>query len=640
MLLANIVNTIKEYKQKNRSDFINEVDKFYHGLTKLNKIPENDYALCGILLELKKNASKYNVYLVQNLSKKEMESTTYRALNLSKNQLNNLFAQLEGIQKQTFKICFDKIDKIDKFQADAKSTKLYAVITLGTTFKETLIPKELYGVIFGIEALYFLEHQNLERYCSLDIITHTEKNFGQLIQLKEQIDKLPFEQQNRIMLHSGLLYQFLGTLYSKDVDVIMLCHSNVEKDEMKRYFINFDLSLIVDEQSGAKDSEISYKNKYYFYKLPQMVGANDMHEVILNPKYHFYFMGIKCMSLQMNIKKGVTRSHPFAFIDLALLKLFNNISADEACIKNITVRQGKAKVTSKVNIDQFYKTMIKYLKEWYNIDIKFEYLKQHFIKCEEKFGTIYKHINTFIDPLIKNMIYLNRLVSLEYLRKYARNAEYLLDIGSGKLSSAYIYDELHIKNVYGIEPSLYSIAAAKHVMDKYPKVNFVLEQNYGDKPFDLKKKFNIITLIFTIHYMIPNIDILIKNIINASKSGTKIIITFVNGEMVKEALKKSDSFEVRHDNDIYWGVYKYNDPSLNKVLFYMKDVYGLENGSEEYTVNPRIVVDSFVKNGFNLIKNTSFDAEIRSNSAFKKFKILPFQYEIFKYHKIMIFERV
>lgn len=636
-MLTHILDTIRQYKQTNKSDFLNEIEQYYKSATKLSKLPENELALSGVLLELAMNSAKYRVYLKESLSKQDSEQV-YRALTLSDNQLNNLMAQIEGIKKHTFKICFD----VKKATKAAKATnKLYAVI-YPQTHKSDIgveVPQELFGVIFGIETLYFLEHQNLERYCSSDIITHTEKNFPKLFELKEKIRKLSVEQQNRIMLHSGLLYQFLGTLYSKDIDVIMLCHSNAEKEEIKAKLSEFDLSLIVDEQSGTRDSEVSYKNKYYFYKLPQMVGARDMYEVILNPKYHFYFMGIKCMSLQMNIKKGITRSHPFAFIDLVLLKMFNNISSDEACIKNITVRQGKARVTSKAAVDQFYKTMMRYLKEWYNMDIKYDYLKQHFIKCEEKFGTIYKQITTYIDPLIKSVIYLNRQVSLEYLRKYAQNAEYLLDIGSGKLSSAYIYDELHIKNVYGIEPSLYSISAAKPVIDQYPKVNFILEQNYGNKPFDLKKKFNVITLIFTIHYMITNLDILIENIMRASKPGTKIIITFVNGEMVKEALKNKDSFEIRYDNDIYWGVYRYNDPTLNKVLFYMKDTYGLENGSEEHIVNPRMLVDTFVRSGFNLLKHNSFDAEIRNNPKLKKTKILPFQYEIFRYHKIMIFEK-
>lgn len=634
MEIADVVSSILQYKKQcNSSEFLSKMYDFFskQKYVIITHISDDEILLAGILLTLFTSEIMYHVYLIpENEAKIIPDNTSTREIKLSKLQSYNLHNQIYGIKNKSLKICNKLQPKYNDFIA--------VISRMPISYEEA--PKEIWGIIFGIHALYFLDHQNLDRYCSPMILKHTMPGFDQIMRYKHIIETFPKERLYRMMIFSGLLYQFLGTSYSQDTDILMLAHSEAEKEIIRKELGGFDLILITEpviKNNMSKDT--SYLNDHFFTRLPQSVGASNLQEVVLNPKYHFYYVGIKCLCLDINYKRSISRSHPFSFIDLFLLKMFNKINAiQEACIKNISIRSGKAVVTNSKTLDYFYVTMKKYLKEWYTMDVSINELKSHFIKCEEKYDTIYSEKSLHVDTFIKTQIEIHRRVSQVYIRKYATNIDYLLDIGCGKLTGSYLYDQLHIKNVYGIEPSIYSINTANLNAKKYKNINFVIQQGYGDKPFDFGKKFDVITFIFTIHYMMANLNIVMDNLINASKSGTKVILTFVNGNKIKPLLQKNDRYEIRHNNDIYWGVYRYNHS--NKPLFFMKDVYGLQNGSEEYLVDSDILISVFEKNKFKLIEKKTFDKEVSSNNAFKKYKLLPFQEEILSFQELLIFSKI
>ena len=268
--------------------------------------------------------------------------------------------------------------------------------------------------------------------------------------------------------------------------------------------------------------------------------------------------------------------------------------------------------------------------------IPISYIKEHFTKCSDKFDTIYKNKVSYIDTLIRDQIGIHRRVSQHYIMKYGRNKDNLLDMGSGKLSGAYIYEKANINNVYGVEPSIYSVQQAQEIAKKYRKTHFTLINAFADKPLKLGVKFDVITFIFTIHYMIKNLDVVINNIKKASKSGTIIIITCVNGDKISEKLQKVDSYEVKYYNEVYWGVYKFNTP--DKFLFYMKDVYGLEMGSEEYIVPVDELINKFKKKNINLLYSNNFKNEYNNTPNSKK--IHKFQCDILDLQQILIFDCV
>ena len=74
------------------------------------------------------------------------------------------------------------------------------------------------------------------------------------------------------------------------------------------------------------------------------------------------------------------------------------------------------------------------------------------------------------------------------------------------------------------------------------------------------------------------------------------------------------------------------------MLFYMKDAYGVNNGSEEYLVNVDQLIQKFDK--FKIIENNNFlDIYDDINKKLKDKITLPFQKEILSLHKVLIFKR-
>ena len=632
MDVLDIINCLKVYeKNEFKSQFLYDtIDYFEKINTKtIKKIDDNEHMLAGIRIYLLYN-DDYYFYLTKKYHKSKY---CYRKLLFTSNQINNLVKQICALKNNT--------NIWSRLKEGEKGGIFYVLISNTKIDDEAdnFVPKEMNNGLLGINTLLFLEHQNIDHYCLLYNKYYKSVNlYDDVNKYIKVYNKLSNLEKDRIMIHSGLIYQFLGTIYSNDVDILIIAKKNSEYSEFKKMFEKFDASSIILPNKNLMD--LPYKKEWFTYKLPRLSGASDIYTMLINPKYHFYYMGIKCIDIFTNINKTISRSRPESIVDTYLLKLYNNINV-EMCIKNLSIQQGRIFVTID-KLDYIYSRAKELLKEWYNLDVPIKYLKEHFKRCSELHNTIYKNVISFVDPLIKIQIRVHRIISQIYIEKYGKNINYLLDIGSGRLSGAYIYDKLNIKHVYAIEPSIYSLELAKKEVNKYKNVNFKLIHGYGNKKFKLDIEFDVITFIFTIHYMISNINIVIDNILNHSKKGTKIIITCINGNKILNNItigKYNDGYEIKYRKDIYWGVYKIrNIDYKDKMLFYMKDVYGLENGSVEHLVDVDNLINNFKKRGLKLLENISFiDVYNDTSLLHNNYRLKNFQKEILDMNNVLIF---
>jgi SAM-dependent methyltransferase len=625
MNASDIIISLNKYKTNEfKTKFLDDTIEYFGNKGKITKIHENECMLTGIRLHMLYN--KFYFYLSSKQS--FAPSVCYRQLNLSKNQSFNLQNQISGLKKNTFHICNKE---------KASPLKSFFIIS-PTTIKEENefeINEEIALGLIGINSLKFLEYQNLDNYCK--IWSKTEKVFKHLSEHKKEIKKLSWQDRDRILI-SDIAYNFLGTdsfLNNKESwNIIVIPRKNQKTNILLK---NKNIIELI-ETDTAENIYI----QWLMYKLPNLVGAPDIYTMLINTKYHFYFMGIKCISIFAAVEKSIYKSNGQSFLDMYLLKIINNLDCfNKLCIKNITFNQVNKKSETQINnnkvIELMYENINKFAKKLYNLDIPISHIKEHFKKCSDKFDTIYKNKVSYIDPLIREQIKIHRKVSNHYITKYGRNKESLLDMGSGKLSSAYIYATANIKNVYGVEPSTYSVQLAQEIAKKNSKTNFTLINAFADKPLNLDAKFDVITFIFTIHYMFKNIDVVINNIKKASKPGTIIIITCVNGDKILEKMGKSNAYEIKYYNGVYWGVYKFNDNMENgQYLFYMKDVYGLEMGSEEYLVPVNQLITTFKQNDIKLIYSNDFKNEYNNTPNSKK--IHTFQCDICNMQQILVFE--
>lgn len=612
-----IINSLNKYKNEEfETVFLNEIIAYFKDKKTITKIFENDFMLAGIRIHI-----LYNKFYFYLSPKKNSKRVCYRQLNLSKNQAYNLQNQLAGIKKNTFHIC----DKVN-----AGSLKSFLIIS-SVPIKEEKnneLHKDLILSLLGVNSLKFLEYQNLDNYCKL--WNKSEKNFNEIAKLKIKIKKLSWQEQDRILMFGSIIYQFLGTIFTEDVNLIII-EKNDNDTKLKDEFKGFK-HIYISEKNY--DADKYYKVQWVINKLPILVGAPDIYTMLIDTKYHFNFMGLKCISIFANIERSIDKSSWYSFLDIYLLKIINKLDCmNKLCIKNIAFKHGKSVINTNSSIKDMYNNINKFAKKSYGIDIPISYIKEHFEKCSNKFDTIYKNKVKYISPLVREQIKVHRKISQHYIMKYGKYKESLLDMGSGKLSGAYIYNMAKIKTVYGVEPSSYSIQAAQETANKISNVNFHLIQAFADKPLNIQVKFDIITFIFTIHYMIKNIDVVIDNIKKTSKKGTVIIITCINGDKVLEKLNKVDKYEIKYRGEIYWGVYKFNTPE--KYLFYMKEVYGVEMGSEEYLSPISKIIKKFQKNAMKLIYSNDFKSEYTNIPNSKK--LHNYQYDILNMQQILIF---
>jgi SAM-dependent methyltransferase len=344
--------------------------------------------------------------------------------------------------------------------------------------------------------------------------------------------------------------------------------------------------------------------------LPNLIGAKDIFEVCANPKYFFYFMGIKFFSLDLNIKKWEKRFNANSITDLIMLNKINNYNIDSVCVPNMTVRQGKLKIFDKKYIASLFNEIKYKVKLFYKYDISIDEIYNLLKKCSEKSYEIYTGaIIRDPDTDIVKKFHLD--VKQQIFYKYCYNIENLLDVGTGQLTDLKFWNKVNIKNVVGIEPSLSSIEKGKERLKKFgDKTKVTVINGTGNDIWKKNEKFkdvykyqyDVITFQYTIHYMINDLDIVFDNILPVLKKGGKIIITCMNGNLIQEKLNKNKTIEIRNDQEPIFAITPFDD----KYLVYFKGAYGVNNGSVESLVNVDKLISEFKKKNLKLISKKNF----------------------------------
>jgi ubiquinone/menaquinone biosynthesis C-methylase UbiE len=614
--------------------FLEDTILFFKKIDTIYEIGDNAFMLAGIRIYLLYK-TKY-IYLLNGLNNDKNsdgnknsngnKNISYRKIKMSKKALFNFTNQIDGIINNDFAICK---------KLKPKSIINYLVISNIPIKGHNIIEEDIYLPLLGIQSLFFLEKQNLEHYCDPIIMSNANKMLKDLSRLRKIFKSFNKLDRNRFFIFSGLLYYFLGAIYTEDIDCIVIGKTleEIEFYKKKIPFVNDILSVCSDNNLPVK----SYHNNFYKYILPQWGGSENIYEVLINPEKHFYFMGLKCFDLYSNFQRSINRSHPFTFIDMIMLKKINNIDIyKNFCIKNISIRDGRALITNdKQGIKIFYNTVIKHLKDWYNITIEdtpkksIKFLENNLVKCPKNKTSL----NLYKDPYMIEQMQIHKKIYEHYIKKYSNGV--LLDIGCGKLIRYNLYEKTNLNEVYGIDILKNILHFAKKKIKNKSNIKYTLLNAYGNKPFLFDKKFDIILFIFTLQHMINNINIVINNLNKVSKSGTYIIITCINGNKIISSLKTNNKYEITN-NDFYWGAYKYNEKISKfpcKALIFIKDIYGYQNGIEESLIDVNELIKIFKKNNFKLDMKKSFKECYREDIN----KLKDFQIKILDIYEILIF---
>ena len=112
------------------------------------------------------------------------------------------------------------------------------------------------------------------------------------------------------------------------------------------------------------------------YNINKMNGmdTNNFYDVVFNPKYHYYFMGIKFVVLEAEIVRRNIRSRPSAIADLIMMEKTMGIKTDINPIQPFVMKEGKKLYYPKEKFANFVKY---YLRNKYNLKMDVATIKTY-----------------------------------------------------------------------------------------------------------------------------------------------------------------------------------------------------------------------------------------------------------------------
>jgi endonuclease/exonuclease/phosphatase family metal-dependent hydrolase len=182
------------------------------------------------------------------------------------------------------------------------------------------------------------------------------------------------EVENSIVFSSGILFSY-GIREINDLDIIMLASDKILETDIDKFNNNKEYDMDISYEKSASF------NKEWIEELNSravMCGAKDYRELILNPKFHYYFMGIKFLRLKCDILIRFKRGRPAQITDLLILRQALNLNYQLSIPKETKVYDEKEKkdIIKLVNKNTFLSTVKHYLEKRYYIDISLENIEK------------------------------------------------------------------------------------------------------------------------------------------------------------------------------------------------------------------------------------------------------------------------
>lgn len=667
MIINELINYLKEYKTDPKYTFYKDalikLEKLQQELItkneKLHRIQQKTYLLEPLRIYLLSDkANDYNIFL----SNKKHLDCIYIKYTLTDKEIDNFLTLIVLTEEYKSNILkFREIDISDIKNKLNNSKNIYLNIT-----NKNINDKNIYQIknrydsltfLCGIESINILKYQRLDRIKKFFDIPDAYKVYNYLQKYNEYLHTLTYKDRDDYIIHSGSVLEVLGTTFTRDVDIIVNKYNftgndaqNFIKDTSKKYD-EIDISVINkdgDYYTEQDKEPLKYKKQWFTYQLPAMDGAKDIFDVMINPVFNFCFAGMKFMNINLTVQRFLTRSSISSMADLLILYEVNNIDIrDKICLPNMTIRQGRIIVFYGEYLEMYFKKLQEVLKEYYDKNYTIDELKKMIKHCNVEGFDIYKG-EQVKDPDTSIIKYFHIMIKEDILKKYASNCEYLLDVGSGKLTDMRLWDKINVKNVVGIEPSIDSIELGNEKINKFGfkgKINVIngvgdIDWISDDKyKIVLDNKYDVITFQFTLHYMMNNIQTIINNLNKVMKKGTKIIITCMDGNKIQNDFNKYKQVEVRNKQEPIFAIVPFYKVTQqipekdNNILVYFKGAYGVSSGSLEPIIDINKLIKRFQENNLKLLERKNF---ADYNLPIKN-KLYPNQLRVSSYYMSMIF---
>lgn len=206
---------------------------------------------------------------------------------------------------------------------------------------------------------------------------------------------------NFIFLSSIILYAY-GLRKFNDIDGFIYPMTKKNKNFDEKYNQLYDVSSnsfipFIDISYEGSKAYGDYIIKFYD-KLGYIFDKIKYEDVVFNPKYHFYFFGLKMHLIQFEIIKRIYRFKPSSWADLVMIKNKLNYPIVFPKIpEKIKYRD------NKIDKDKLIGTILFYIKTRYYMSMKKEDIEEMFIDKEITSNIDNKNIN-------KDIIFFNNIL--------------------------------------------------------------------------------------------------------------------------------------------------------------------------------------------------------------------------------------
>lgn len=179
--------------------------------------------------------------------------------------------------------------------------------------------RHMSGIFFCSGTMRFIEIQNFDFFLTKE---NTDSKNMFLKFRNWLFQTVDVDMQSQFMLYSSVVLYLIGHRAMNDLDVY--CHTIPEELQCK-------IGDILKDDTFSDFLDISIKNPIdparwphywdkWLDKWAQKSGAKYFEEILANPRYHFYFLGVKVISLECDVVRRLERMRPRAFADLIALR--------------------------------------------------------------------------------------------------------------------------------------------------------------------------------------------------------------------------------------------------------------------------------------------------------------------------------
>ena len=224
--------------------------------------------------------------------------------------------------------------------------------------------------------------------------------------------------QQQFMLFSSVILYLLGHRAMNDLDLYI--HTIPEDLQEKLNELNDDSFKFIEFKVKNTSNWPTYWN-IWLDEWARKCGAKYFEEILGNPKYHFYFLGIKIISLECDVERRLSRNRPRAVADLIALRKRYSYNVNIPPIPNLSIQYIKLDEKTKDEISELIRKGAKLNEE--NKEI-----------CVTSNTDIPKFINTIIYALHTRyrMTFtineIKRELGMEYEREHTINKSIKINI--------------------------------------------------------------------------------------------------------------------------------------------------------------------------------------------------------------------